>query len=111
MGEHVNIYNYAQIIELIEMLLDSGLELPLQLSNPCLERSDLLAPPVVGVQCVRLSQIRVHHVVVKDLVRPLTDLSRVPVSYTHLRAHETPEHLVCRLLLEKKKKTITISYR
>src|SRR5678815_3948138 len=25
-----------------------------------------------------------------------------PVSYTHLRAHETPEHLVCRLLLEKK---------
>ena len=27
----------------------------------------------------------------------------VPVSYTHLRAHETPEHLVCRLRLEKKK--------
>ena len=25
------------------------------------------------------------------------------VSYTHLRAHETPEHIVCRLLLEKKK--------
>eukprot|EP00658_Telonema_sp_P-2_P037407 TRINITY_DN2690_c0_g3_i1.p1 TRINITY_DN2690_c0_g3~~TRINITY_DN2690_c0_g3_i1.p1 ORF type:complete len:398 (+),score=76.34 TRINITY_DN2690_c0_g3_i1:123-1316(+) len=31
----------------------------------------------------------------------------VPVSYTHLRAHETPEHLVCRLLLEKKKKKKT----
>eukprot|EP00658_Telonema_sp_P-2_P060120 TRINITY_DN49132_c0_g1_i1.p1 TRINITY_DN49132_c0_g1~~TRINITY_DN49132_c0_g1_i1.p1 ORF type:complete len:431 (-),score=107.60 TRINITY_DN49132_c0_g1_i1:11-1303(-) len=29
--------------------------------------------------------------------------SIIPVSYTHLRAHETPEHLVCRLLLEKKK--------
>ncbi len=28
----------------------------------------------------------------------------LPVSYTHRRAHETPEHLVCRLLLEKKKK-------
>src|SRR5678816_2231931 len=28
--------------------------------------------------------------------------SIAPVSYTHLRAHETPEHLVCRLLLEKK---------
>eukprot|EP00831_Metopus_contortus_P074640 TRINITY_DN68194_c0_g1_i2.p2 TRINITY_DN68194_c0_g1~~TRINITY_DN68194_c0_g1_i2.p2 ORF type:complete len:143 (+),score=24.24 TRINITY_DN68194_c0_g1_i2:274-702(+) len=26
-----------------------------------------------------------------------------PVSYTHLRAHETSLHLVCRLLLEKKK--------
>ena len=25
-----------------------------------------------------------------------------PVSYTHLRAHETREDLVCRLLLEKK---------
>eukprot|EP00658_Telonema_sp_P-2_P010047 TRINITY_DN13769_c0_g1_i1.p1 TRINITY_DN13769_c0_g1~~TRINITY_DN13769_c0_g1_i1.p1 ORF type:complete len:135 (+),score=15.82 TRINITY_DN13769_c0_g1_i1:95-499(+) len=32
-----------------------------------------------------------------------------PVSYTHLRAHETPEHLVCRLLLEKKKKIVTTS--
>eukprot|EP00658_Telonema_sp_P-2_P017296 TRINITY_DN16700_c0_g1_i2.p2 TRINITY_DN16700_c0_g1~~TRINITY_DN16700_c0_g1_i2.p2 ORF type:complete len:103 (-),score=20.31 TRINITY_DN16700_c0_g1_i2:71-379(-) len=30
----------------------------------------------------------------------------ITVSYTHLRAHETPEHLVCRLLLEKKKKKI-----
>ena len=27
----------------------------------------------------------------------------VPVSYTHLRAHETGRNLVCRLLLEKKK--------
>ena len=33
----------------------------------------------------------------------LTKDVAVPVSYTHLRAHETPEHLVCRLLLEKKK--------
>src|SRR5665213_2610690 len=30
--------------------------------------------------------------------------SYVPVSYTHLRAHETGRNLVCRLLLEKKKK-------
>ena len=28
----------------------------------------------------------------------------MPVSYTHLRAHETDSYLVCRLLLEKKKK-------
>ena len=26
-----------------------------------------------------------------------------PVSYTHLRAHETKANIVCRLLLEKKK--------
>eukprot|EP00658_Telonema_sp_P-2_P025136 TRINITY_DN20119_c0_g1_i1.p1 TRINITY_DN20119_c0_g1~~TRINITY_DN20119_c0_g1_i1.p1 ORF type:complete len:177 (-),score=36.28 TRINITY_DN20119_c0_g1_i1:27-557(-) len=32
------------------------------------------------------------------------------VSYTHLRAHETPEHLVCRLLLEKKKINILFIY-
>ena len=30
-------------------------------------------------------------------------LISVPVSYTHLRAHETVLDLVCRLLLEKKK--------
>src|SRR5678815_5927498 len=28
-------------------------------------------------------------------------IDHLSVSYTHLRAHETPEHLVCRLLLEK----------
>ena len=30
------------------------------------------------------------------------------VSYTHLRAHETGRNLVCRLLLEKKKKEIKV---
>src|SRR5678816_4857671 len=42
--------------------------------------------------------------------KSVLDISQIPssitahapgsVSYTHLRAHETPEHLVCRLLLE-----------
>ena len=32
-------------------------------------------------------------------------LDHAPVSYTHLRAHETDSYLVCRLLLEKKKQT------
>ena len=31
------------------------------------------------------------------------DIMMAPVSYTHLRAHETVLDLVCRLLLEKKK--------
>ena len=31
------------------------------------------------------------------------------VSYTHLRAHETDSYLVCRLLLEKKKKKLHLS--
>ena len=38
------------------------------------------------------------------IVHDISDPTLRPgaVSYTHLRAHETPEHLVCRLLLEKK---------
>ena len=40
------------------------------------------------------------------------EVANEPVSYTHLRAHETRHDLVCRLLLEKKKPTILgmISY-
>src|SRR5678815_4395686 len=45
----------------------------------------------------------------RDMSAKLTDVASQrfidnisSVSYTHLRAHETPEHLVCRLLLEKK---------
>ncbi len=43
------------------------------------------------------------------LGKPYDDLVSIrlapsPVSYTHLRAHETVLDLVCRLLLEKKKK-------
>ena len=35
--------------------------------------------------------------------RGRTHTGLCPVSYTHLRAHETRHDLVCRLLLEKKK--------
>ena len=34
---------------------------------------------------------------------PTFNTTNRPVSYTHLRAHETGRNLVCRLLLEKKK--------
>ena len=34
--------------------------------------------------------------------RAIVHVGRAAVSYTPLRAHETPEQLVCRLLLEKK---------
>src|SRR5450756_941257 len=45
---------------------------------------------------------------VLEIMPFLTGLTRnyVPVSYTHLRAHETRHDLVCRLLLEKKKKKL-----
>src|SRR5664279_6099395 len=35
-------------------------------------------------------------------VKAVTKRPCTPVSYTHLRAHETDSYLVCRLLLEKK---------
>ena len=51
------------------------------------------------------------HNVVKatiDALLQMRDPATVaPVSYTHLRAHETVLDLVCRLLLEKKKNTTT----
>eukprot|EP00658_Telonema_sp_P-2_P053771 TRINITY_DN42464_c0_g1_i1.p1 TRINITY_DN42464_c0_g1~~TRINITY_DN42464_c0_g1_i1.p1 ORF type:complete len:102 (+),score=32.38 TRINITY_DN42464_c0_g1_i1:144-449(+) len=42
---------------------------------------------------------------------PMMSAGNTTVSYTHLRAHETPEHLVCRLLLEKKKKMNNKKYQ
>ena len=41
----------------------------------------------------------------KKQYKKIDELRKVlnPVSYTHLRAHETDSYLVCRLLLEKKK--------
>ena len=39
----------------------------------------------------------------KDSIRNSKLETEIPVSYTHLRAHETRGNLVCRLLLEKKK--------
>eukprot|EP00658_Telonema_sp_P-2_P022591 TRINITY_DN19031_c0_g1_i2.p1 TRINITY_DN19031_c0_g1~~TRINITY_DN19031_c0_g1_i2.p1 ORF type:complete len:123 (-),score=24.11 TRINITY_DN19031_c0_g1_i2:6-374(-) len=59
--------------------------------------------PHLAVQQVLIvrHQLRILHLL---LLLPLFPLSSV--SYTHLRAHETPEHLVCRLLLEKKKNNI-----
>src|SRR5678816_1497471 len=45
----------------------------------------------------------VYRATAKEIFAVNTLAPYIPVSYTHLRAHETPEHLVCRLLLEKKK--------
>jgi len=50
----------------------------------------------------------VHNCTDRDTVHVRIDSVANPVSYTHLRAHETVLDLVCRLLLEKKKKTNTI---
>src|SRR5678815_2443646 len=46
---------------------------------------------------VQLNELEKHGLISRTIYAELP-----PVSYTHLRAHETPEHIVCRLLLEKK---------
>src|SRR5674536_314740 len=43
-------------------------------------------------------------ILAKDRIEKVLDVYYEELGFTHLRAHETPEHLVCRLLLEKKKK-------
>eukprot|EP00831_Metopus_contortus_P005890 TRINITY_DN12219_c0_g1_i1.p1 TRINITY_DN12219_c0_g1~~TRINITY_DN12219_c0_g1_i1.p1 ORF type:complete len:158 (-),score=31.90 TRINITY_DN12219_c0_g1_i1:43-516(-) len=62
-------------------------------------------------QCVALRKQEISPQSLEDFpsdvevgLRPMYS-ALIPVSYTHLRAHETSLHLVCRLLLEKKKKT------
>ena len=69
-------------------------------------RVELTAPPdVIGKSTVQAMQSGLFLGYVA-LVEGLVNRFRVrlgPVSYTHLRAHETVLDLVCRLLLEQKK--------
>src|SRR5665648_1175965 len=51
----------------------------------------------------RLSQFKHYYLLWKKARNPVMHIEHT-VSYTHLRAHETRHDLVCRLLLEKKKK-------
>ena len=46
----------------------------------------------------------------EQAVTLLEQVEAVPVSYTHLRAHETVLDIVCRLLLEKKKQHTQITF-
>src|SRR5664279_1846213 len=41
----------------------------------------------------------------KNIANPSSLIGSAALTYTHLRAHETDSYLVCRLLLEKKKRT------
>eukprot|EP00831_Metopus_contortus_P048734 TRINITY_DN3987_c0_g1_i6.p3 TRINITY_DN3987_c0_g1~~TRINITY_DN3987_c0_g1_i6.p3 ORF type:complete len:102 (+),score=57.05 TRINITY_DN3987_c0_g1_i6:64-369(+) len=62
--------------------------------------TEIYTRSIVGsVRCVQETGINAEYMGI-----PQGRCSVWPVSYTHLRAHETSLHLVCRLLLEKKKK-------
>src|SRR5450759_181229 len=57
-----------------------------------------------GTFASRLVQFAITRVAVPRRASVLIQNHPSAVSYTHLRAHETRHDLVCRLLLEKKKK-------
>eukprot|EP00658_Telonema_sp_P-2_P061909 TRINITY_DN50574_c0_g1_i1.p1 TRINITY_DN50574_c0_g1~~TRINITY_DN50574_c0_g1_i1.p1 ORF type:complete len:122 (-),score=7.12 TRINITY_DN50574_c0_g1_i1:25-390(-) len=60
---------------------------------------------------LRSIEVRPEHPLRKSERTSVTcDNGPKSVSYTHLRAHETPEHLVCRLLLEKKNNITHAAY-
>ena len=64
-------------------------------------------PDVVVLEDYRVykSAAKAHigsRVLTSELIGAICYQSFQPVSYTHLRAHETEVNLVCRLLLEKK---------
>ena len=61
---------------------------------------------LVGNPC--LEELKGHWVDLPGAQKEVESIALIlntipPVSYTHLRAHETRSNLVCRLLLEKKK--------
>src|SRR5674476_739308 len=64
---------------------------------------ELPEPPQAAIPRTRAASSNSASTPTADL-RPFISPSPFPVSYTHLRAHETGRNLVCRLLLEKKKK-------
>ena len=59
------------------------------------------------VQALALLEAGIAHPIPQDDSLATYASKIEPVSYTHLRAHETVLDLVCRLLLEKKKNTNT----
>src|SRR5664279_1969181 len=66
---------------------------------------EFLFPFSIGCHITILSKTPSPQIIIQAFkeIKPRLIIS-VPVSYTHLRAHETDSYLVCRLLLEKKKK-------
>ena len=64
-------------------------------------RGEVEDPARPGVGVVAVGEMRLGAAGFEDNRQPAIHGDR-PVSYTHLRAHETVLDLVCRLLLEKK---------
>ena len=84
-------------INLLGVTLDSNLKFDANVAFVCHK---------VGGQVNALNRLQN---ILSCKVKELLYRAFVPVSYTHLRAHETDSYLVCRLLLEKKN-IMSLSY-
>src|SRR5450756_3033704 len=74
-------------------------------SSTLISSMPMLMPERRGMSCRANGLPRRLAKAVRELASVLMRMPN-PVSYTHLRAHETRHDLVCRLLLEKKKTQI-----
>src|SRR5678816_3430654 len=94
---NVSIYRSLRSLNLFACLLLSGLTLAL----PSLAQ----VKPIASPQKESTAIANFVDVAAKSgltMMNVFGGTDTKTVSYTHLRAHETPEHLVCRLLLGKK---------
>src|SRR5665811_722565 len=97
----------SRVAEEAEMLQQNA---PKSLTQEVLEQRALMPPtrfrPRIGKKATAVAQpprLVVRQIVSEYSVGTLKESAvQNPVSYTHLRAHETVLDLVCRLLLEKK---------
>src|SRR5678815_2104823 len=98
--------SFAMIIGILGIIKAGAAYLPLSPSDPPDRIRFMLRDGNVKTLLVHKQTAgRIHFEgLVVDLDCPDIYNGSKAVSYTHLRAHETPEHLVCHLLLEKKKK-------
>ena len=64
------------------------------------------AAGTAGAASVAIINHTVNKLIARNWETIPSSASVTPVSYTHLRAHETVLDLVCRLLLEKKNNTL-----
>src|SRR5678815_4804358 len=97
--------NYRDVLMNIQDLYISNVNLKMnQVMKVMAIVTCLLAPPtvIVGIFGMNFDVIPFAHTHVGFYLTVFMTLiiPAITVSYTHLRAHETPEHLVCRLLLE-----------
>src|SRR5665648_1169007 len=87
---------------IMEEALKNASSVPLEIMRKCCEAILIQAEFAAKGSAIALSDAGVGAIFCKAA---LQGASLNAVSYTHLRAHETRHDLVCRLLLEKKKKT------